>query len=354
MTSIFENQKKYIKLYSNLLDIKKKNIIINILQLFYDTFSFEDNTSTVGWLDNQIGFFLDPYGFDKKYSKKRDLFLKKLDIKLSDYEYGSVSLDKIILEMFSWSIIELKAFYKSNIQDSKISEKSVYNLGLRKRNQNGGGNSNIYVLKYIDSLKNDEKFNKTKLIFNYLDKLIDEDELYNFIHSNLDIKEIYIDDNTPYVNIEKLFLFLLNNSNKFLNNIIDNLKKYFIKFDINKKNLYSLIDDKFSNKKWRYIKNKYNKYSYNFYKIFNNKLVSANVIISKKKYIKIISFTTYNSFDINTDYSNRNYYFYFSLEKDKNKKFIINDKTTSKKILLEAYYDFYKKILKHYRNESKL
>jgi hypothetical protein len=347
MSLILENQIKYIKLYSKLLDIEKKNIIIDILQLFYDKFSWEDSKSTANWLDNQIIFFLDPYGFDKKYSKKRNLFLKKLDIKFSDCEYGSVSLDKIILEMFSWSIIELKTFYKSNVKNSKISEKSVYNIGLRKRNQNGGGNSNTYVLKYINSLKNDEKFNKTKLIFNYLDKLIDEDELYNFIHSNLDIKEIYIDDNTPDVNIEKLFIFLLNNSNKFLNNIIEILKKYFIKFDINKKKLYSLIDNEFSDKKWRYIKNKYNKYSYNFYKIFNNKLVSGNIVTSKNKYIKTVNFILYNSLEIDTNYSNRNYYFYFSIQKNKNKKFIINNKTISKKILLEASYDFIKKILKN-------
>lgn len=96
-------------------------------------------------------------------------------------------------------------------------------------------------------------------------------------------------------------------------------------------------------------KNKYNKYSYNFYKIFNNKLVSGNIITSKNKNknIKIVSFTSYNSLEIDTNYSNRNYYFYFSLKKNENKKFKINDKKISKKILLKASYDFIKKILKN-------
>jgi hypothetical protein len=350
MSLILENQKKYIKLYSNILDIKKKNIIIDILQLFYDSFSYEDNTSTVGWLHNQIGFFLDPYGFDKEYFRKRSFFFKKFDIKLSDCEYGSISLDKIILEMFSWSNIELKTFYKSNIKDSKIFEKSVYNLGLRKINQNGGGNSNEYVLKYIKSLEDNKKFNKTKLIFDYLNKLINENELYYFIHNDLDIKEIYIDNNTPDINIEKLFLYLLNNSDNFLNNIINKLQKFFIKFDLNKKFLFNMSNTQFSDKKWIYIKNKYNKYSYNFYKIFNNKLVSGNILISKNKYIKIINFILYNSLEINLNYSNRIYYYYFSIN-DNNKKFYFNtikkNKLIFKKILLDASHDFNKKILKN-------
>ena len=351
MSLILENQIKYIKLYSKLLDIEKKNIIIDILQLFYHKFySNYDNISTVGWLDNQIGFFLDPYGFNKKYFKKRQLFMKSLVKKFSDCEYGSISLDKIILGMFEWSIIELESFYKNNSKDSKDSknsEKSVYNMGLRKLNQNGGGNSNEYVLKYIKSLKNDGKFIKTKLIFNYLDELINEGQLYNFIHSDLDIKEIYIDDNIPNINIEKLFLYLLNNSNIFLTNIIDKLKKYFIKFNINKKKLDNMIDTKFNDKEWIYIKNKYSKETYNFYKIFNNKLVSGNIIISKNKYIKFINFILHDSLTVDVNYSKADFYYYFSILNNRNKKFKINSTINSKKILVVASNDFHNKILEN-------
>jgi len=348
MSLILENQIKYIKLYSKLLDIEKKNIIIDILQLFYDKFNSNyDSSSTVGWLDNQIGFFLDPYGFNNTYSKKRQLFMKNLQKKFSDCEYGSVSLDKIILWMFGLSIIELESFYKNNSKDSKNSEKSVYNMGLRKLNQNGGGNSNEYVLKYIKSLKNDGKFNKTKLIFSYLDQLINEDQMYNFIHSDLDIKEIYIDDNTPDINIEKLFIYLLDNSNIFLNNIISKLKKYFIKFNINKKKLDNMIDTKFNDKEWIYIKNKYSKETYNFYKIFNNKLVSGNIIISKNKYIKFINFILHDSLSVDVNYSKADFYYYFSILNNVNKKFKINSTLNSKKILVEASNDFHKKILEN-------
>lgn len=273
--------------------------------------------------------------------------MKNLYKKFSDCEYGSVSLDKIILWMFGLSIIELESFYKNNRKDSKNTEKSVYNLGLRKLNQNGGGNSNEYVLKYIKSLKNDGKFNKTKLIFNYLDQLINEGQLYNFIHSDLDIKEIYIDDNTPDINIEKLFIYLLNNSNIFLNNIISKLKKYFIKFNINQKKLDNMIDTKFNDKEWIYIKNKYSKETYNFYKIFNNKLVSGNIIISKNKYIKFINFILHDSLSVDVNYSKASFYYYFSILNNVNKKFKINGTLNSKKILVEARNDFHKKILEN-------
>jgi hypothetical protein len=61
MGIIIKNQEKKIKLYSKLLDINKKNSIIKILKLFYDSFMFVDNTSVVDWLDNQIAFFSNYY-----------------------------------------------------------------------------------------------------------------------------------------------------------------------------------------------------------------------------------------------------------------------------------------------------
>ena len=66
MGIIIKNQEKKIKLYSKLLDINKKNSIIKILKLFYDSFMFEYNTSVVDWLDNQIAFFLTKYAFTKQ------------------------------------------------------------------------------------------------------------------------------------------------------------------------------------------------------------------------------------------------------------------------------------------------
>jgi hypothetical protein len=72
MTSVRKIQYKKIDSYSNLLDIKKVKPIVNILQLFYDTFNYEnENTLVVSWLDNQILFFLDPYKFNEKYQKNR-------------------------------------------------------------------------------------------------------------------------------------------------------------------------------------------------------------------------------------------------------------------------------------------
>jgi hypothetical protein len=341
------NQEGKIKLYSKLLDIKKKNTIIKILKLFYDTFSFEYNTSVVDWLDNQIAFFLSPYNFNEK--NKRNLFMEKLDSKLTDCEYNNASLDKIILELFSWTNNELEIFYKNNQVNSKNKEKSVYNIGLRKKNQNGGGSSNDYVLKYINALKNDQKFNKTKLIFNYLEKIIIEKKLSNFIENFFpNINEIYIDNNTPNVSIEKLFLYLLNSSNKYLDKIITEQKKYFTKFIFNKK-ISSSINN-INDKEWIFIKNNFDKYNYQFYKIFNNKLVISSVLTSDNKYITRIFFQIFDSNIINYDYKKINYYYYFSiLNSTGNKTFKIYNKNNknSKKILLNASKDFIKKFIKN-------
>lgn len=351
MSLIRKNQEKNIKLYSELLDVKKNNNIINILQLFYDSFNHEYNSAPVDWLDNQITFFLDPYGFDEKYKVERGLFIDKLTNKLSDSAYKSVSLDKIVLELYSWTNKELKAFYKNNKEDSTNKEKSVYNIGLRNKEQteqSGGGMTNDYVLYYIKLLKNNDKFCKTKLIFNYLDKIIDEKELDSFIKNNLsNITELYIDNNIPYINIEKLFLYLLNSSNKYLDDIISKQKKYFIKFNLGSyENKFSTVAD-FNDKSWTHIKNKYLKMSHFFYKIFNNKLLCATVYLSDNKYIKQIYFKLYDSNIIDMSNDNKiTIYFYFSiLHNDDNKRYEINNKK-NKKILLSGIQDFKHKFLK--------
>ena len=354
MSLIRKNQEKNIKLYSELLDIKKNNNIINILQLFYDIFNHEYNSAVVDWLDNQIIFFLDPYGFDKKYKIERDLFINKLTNKYSDSEYKSVSLDKIILELYSWTNIELKTFYKNNKKDSKNGKKSVYNIGLRKREKNnksfqkGGGQTNDYVLKYIKALQNREKFCKTKKIFNYLDKIIDENELDSFIKNNLsNITKIYIDDNIPHINIEKLFLYLLNSSNKYLDNIIFKQKRYFIKFnlEIYKNNLSSI--NNINNKTWTHIKNKYLHFSHFFYKIFNSKLLCAVVYIRNNKYVKQIYFILYDSNIINVNDKKTNICYYFSIiNNNLNNIFLIKNKKY-KKTLLFGMNDFKNKFFKN-------
>ena len=148
MSAVYKIQNEKIKIYSELLDIKKLNNIIDILKLFYD--KYKDESDIVGWIENQILFFLDPYGFNNKFHNNRTKFIKNFNKKVSNCEYKSISLDKLIIELFSWSNEELKAFYNNNSNNSKNSNKSVYNLGLRK----GGGMTNHYLLLYIQALSN--------------------------------------------------------------------------------------------------------------------------------------------------------------------------------------------------------
>ena len=358
MRLIQENQNKKIKLYSDLLDTSKKNIIIKILQLFYNKFSFEDETSCVHWLDNQMGFFLVPYKFKKIHLKKRNLFFKKMDNELSNCEYKNVSLDKIILELFSWSNIELKTFYKNNKKkDVKNSEKSVYELGLRKMinkksyskkniQKGGSGMTNDYVLYYIKSLKKTDNFKKTKLFFNYLHKLMDEEEYYNYINDKLTKEELYISNKVPYTDIEKLFLYLLNSSEKYINYILNDIKRLIINFKplkCVKKNK----NEKYKNsKKWICVKSNSISNIYSFYKTVEKKRIKATVAITKKNnYIRNIFF------ELSNDYKDKkmfNYYYYFSpAYKVSNKFHLTNDKVNSKKILLKASNSFYKKYLKN-------
>ena len=366
MTSILKIQYKKIDTYSRLLDTKKVKPIINILQLFYNIFNYEnDSTSVVNWLDNQIVYFLDPYGFDEKYQNNRTKLLDKLDEKFSNCNYKNVSLDKIILEMFSWTVDELKAFYKINKKNSENKEVSVFDLKLRKReirengktntklkrggsSSGGGGFSNDYVLYYIKSLRNSENFRKTKLFFNNLSNLHKNYPSYDFLEKELNILELYSNKSLPFVNIEKLFLYLLNISIVNLDKINDKFNKFYIKFEVNKKlkKIYSRKAKSLpiNDKTWICVNNS-SKYasSYLFYKIIKNRLQKVRIERTlKTNYIISISFSVYDSEQL--DYSNYNYYFYFSnIDTTLNKHFKIsmfNNKNVEKKLLLLSSKDF--------------
>lgn len=360
MTSVLKIQYKKIDTYAKLLDPKKVKPIINILQLFYDTFNYvSDNTSVVSWLDNQILYFLDPYGFNDKYKSNRRKLLDKLDDKFSNHNYTNVSLDKIILEMFSWTIDELKAFYKINKENSESKELSVFNLKLRKREINkssnttlkkGGGLSNDYVLYYIKSLGNTKNFIKTKLFFSNIYNLRKNYPSYDFLKNELNIKITYVDKNIPFVNIEKLFLYLLNISIVELDKINNKFSKFYIKFEVDKK-LHKIYSKKtkslpINDKKWICVSsnNSFLGNSYIFYKIIEDRLQKVRVEYTKKtNYLISISFSIYKFDKLN--YSNQNYYFYFSNKEIKNnKRFSINDKSNKKnikKLLLLASKDFF-------------
>jgi hypothetical protein len=343
MTSIRLNQKKLINEYSNLLDYSKVPYIINILKYFYKDFN-DYHTSSTDWLDNQIGFFLDPYYNKGFFFEKRRVYIKKLSKKLSNKEYSSVSLDKIILELFSWKKDELLLFYENN--KSGKGDKSKYNT------MKGGGSSNEYMLYYIKSLSKKNNFKKTVIIFNLLNEL---NSYNNFLEENFINENIFINKYTPYVNIEKLFIFLLNSNSNFLDNIIKKLNKYFIKFNIsNLKNLKNLkkIKEKdietieFTDKIWFYTSNSYIKdsYNYNFYKLFNDQLFKITLFVRKFKnnyYIRGINVWNYKTNKIilfnDKQYKNIIYYNYFGLFNDSDKlKIKINDK----KIILVVVKEF--------------
>lgn len=346
MSAVLKIQYKKIDTYSRLLDSKKVKPIVNILQLFYNTFNYEnENTSVVSWLDNQILFFLDPYKFNEKYQNNRKKLLDKLDNKFSNCNYKNVSLDKIILELFSWTIDELKAFYKINKQNSENKEVSVYNLKLRTLNKKGGGLSNNYVLYYIKSLSNKENFVKTQLFFNNLSNLHKNYPDYNFLENNLNIKKLYINNGIPYVSIEKLFLYLLNISLVKIDKINAEFKKFFIKFKINTK-IYSSKQKilPINDKTWICVNNS-SKYgnSYLFYKIIKNRLQKVIIDFTlETNYLISIRFVSYKT---DKKDSNTNYYFYFSnMDKKSNKYFYISmhdNKKEEKKLLLTSSKDFF-------------
>ena len=65
MTLVLQHQKEIFEKYCNNLCIKKNNIILKILIHFSDNNLYEKDEE-VSWLDNQIVFYLDKYGSNKK------------------------------------------------------------------------------------------------------------------------------------------------------------------------------------------------------------------------------------------------------------------------------------------------
>ena len=356
MTSVKLIQNKLINQYCELLDYNKAPHIINILKFFYKEFNEEYQTSCVDWLDNQILFFLDPYYNNEVFSKRRQTYIKNISNKFSDKEYLSVSLDKIVLELFSWTIPELILFYENNKSDNK--DRSKYNL--KKNNKlnamKGGGCSNHYMLYYINSLSKKNNFEKTRVIFNKLNEL-NKSKVYNdFLEKQFTQHEVLIDKYTPFIDIEKLFIFLLNSKNSFLDNINKKLDKYFVELKIKfNKNIVKKINKKsinmieFSDKIWYYT---VNSHSYIFYKLFNNRLISINISFykyNKNHYIKYLNVLYFKG--NKKDYNNFISYLFFNMEESNLKQKIKKrDKAIIFNIIQEFMNDFkLKYILKYFK-----
>ena len=316
MSSIIKKQNDKIKLYVKVLDITKVNDIINILKLFYKEYSIEE-------LYNKIISFLG----------------KTSDKELLDCEYGNASLDKIIIELFSLSNKDLLSFYKK----TKINK---HNDTTHKQIDN------TYILKYISALLNKDTFNKTKEFLDIINELIHEYPDYDFINDKLDYfkkTNLYIDANQKYIDIEKLFLYLLNIPLIDLNTYIDNLGIYKLNFNSDKKGwtCAKKID------KDKYVIN------YTFHKLFNNDTVKCMVETTlHKEYIKNIYFTM--------DKNNKTYnYYYFSnknLDNNNNIHFtentLENAKDDFESIYLNKYefninYNFWNKYLYEFTSKPK-
>lgn len=319
MSYIYIAQNKKIKIYSEVLDITKVDNIINILNVFYNKYQGEPDV--VACIYNKMISFLDPYGYNKKFYNNRIKFINNFNKKISNCEYNNISLDKIIIELFSWNNQELKVFYSNS-----NSEKSVYNLGLRKK---GGGMTNNYLLTYVKALSNKYNFEKTVYFFNNLDKLNEFNKYNNFLENYLNISEIYIDENIKYIDVEKLFLYLLQISNKKiikLNKIFD---FYYINFSIKNKSIKIYDNDKLINNiVWICISNKYDNDKYfNFYKIFDNIKIFIYINVLNN-YIKKYFITAYNKkYDtliVLDPYDNK--FNYFSSKDNKINKILMNAK----------------------------
>jgi hypothetical protein len=129
----------------------------------------------------------------------------------------------------------------------------------------------------------------------------------------LNIKELYIDIDIPFVNIDKLFIYLLNIPIKKIDNLIVNIKRFFIKFEPKKELLkYHIkkLDIEFSDKNWVYKKiiGMFD-ISYKFYKLFDNKLVNVNVVTSFDNNIRSIIFMLFNS--SKERYIDKYYFYYY-------------------------------------------
>lgn len=337
MTERIIIQKKIIKNYSEVLDIKKRKDIVNILTLFYNLNKYAYHSSAVDHLDNQIIFFKDNYGFNNIFKEKRKIFINNLTNIYEDCHYKSLSLDKIILYLFSWTKDDLKKFYKINLKKS--------NNGY----QSGGGSSNEYVLKYIESLSNIENFKKTKIFFEYLNKLNEEEVYFNYIDKNFNINELYYTKYDKFIDIYKLFLYLLNIDIKSLDKILLKIESFFVNFDPKKellKHKINKFNQEFNNKEWLYkkINNKYDILN-KFYKLFDNRLVVVNIRTTKNNYIRSITLFLYESSQIN--YNSVIYiYHYLDLYLNSFNKFGLDNTVYTKKILKKALNDIMKYIYK--------
>ena len=220
----------------------------------------------------------------------------------------------------------------------------------------GGGCSNDYMLYYINSLSKKNNFEKTKVIFNKLNDLNKSKVYNNFLEKQFTQHEVLIDKYTPFIDIEKLFIFLLNSKNSFLDNINKELDRYFIEFNTNfNKNIVKKINEKninlveFNDKIWYYSKNLYN---YIFYKLFNNKLIKITVSFykyNKNHYIKHLNVLYFKG--NKEDYNNFISYLSFNMEESNVKQKIKKrDKTIIFNIIQEFINDFkLKYILKYFK-----
>jgi len=346
MTLVLRHQDEIFEKYCNNLSIEKNNIILKILTHFSNNKLYGKNEE-VGWLENQIIFYLDKYGFNENFKKQRKEYTKKLENKFYTSEYKFLSLDNIVLELFTWTVEELKGFYdvQKKCHKNKIDcDKSVYDLGIRKNVQNGGGYNRKYLLYYIDSLSNKKNFKLLIHIFNkiYEIKELEIEKIIKFLLDK-DISELYYSEYADFIVIEKFFLYLLNRD---IEPIINRLS--YCNLKINKKNIVNIINFpktyykldeldniyKFNNK-WKifYLEYpKYNLYTYYIYRKYNDNIYknimeykiinNKNIIINLTIVIEKLGIS-YKIYRVNDNEINKiNFY---GPKKIKRKRAIIKD-----------------------------
>jgi len=316
MNSVYKVQYEKIKKYSEVLDIKNLDIIINILKLFYKTYHNKPNIVEI--MNNQILIFL---------------VLNINSNKFNNSEYKNISLDKIVIELFSWSDKELNTFYNMNTKNSK---KYQYNLRFPNQSLSGGGMTNDYLLTYIKALLHKDNFAKTVYFFNNLHKLNEFNQNNNFLKNYLDINKIYINNKISYIDIEKLFLYLLQISNKKINEINKIFDYYYIKFSMKNKTIKIYNNDKFiNNVVWICTKQKSDINNiYNFYKIFDNIKICISIHVLNnyiEKYVITAFYKKYDNLIVLDPYDKK--FNYFSSKNKKLNNILINSKKDFEKTI---------------------
>ena len=346
MTLVLRRQNEIFEKYCNNISIEKNNMILKILKYFSNNNLYEKNEE-VSWLENQISLYLDKYGFNENFKEKRKEYMKELDNKFYISEYKFLSLDNIVLELFTWTVEELNGFYnvQKKCHKNKIDcDQSVYDLGIRNNIQKGGGYNRKYLLYYIDSLSNKKNFKLLIHIFNkiYEIKELEIEKIINFLLEK-DISKLYHSEYAEFIVIEKFFLYLLNRD---IEPIINRLSYYDLK--INKKNIFNTIkfpktyyklDEldniyKFNNK-WKilYLDNsKYNLYSYYIYRKYNDNIYknileykiinNKNIIINLTTVIEKLGIV-YKIYKVNDTQINQ--IIFYSKKKINGKRAIIKD-----------------------------